>query len=187
MEPGLPNATARSASTATSRLRRSPAARADATKCAPTCITAASVADSISATGQDSEKETSRNLIDAGEILLPWPPRDLSPNARVHWSVRSRAARLYRKACWALILASGIKVDWTGPAHLWLNFYPPSRRHYDDDNLIASCKSGRDGIADALGINDGRFVVHPRLHDKTVKGGAVGIRITKGDEGYGAN
>lgn len=116
------------------------------------------------------------------EILLTWPLPELSPNARVHWGARSRAAKLYRKACWALAKAACLKVDWDGPVHLWLNFYPPSRRHYDDDNLIAAFKPGRDGLADALGINDKRFVVHPRLHDKTAKGGAVGVILTQGEQ-----
>jgi hypothetical protein len=46
---------------------------------------------------------------------------------------------------------------------LSLNFYPRDRRKRDDDNLIASFKSGRDGIADALGVDDVNFLTTARL------------------------
>ena len=45
----------------------------------------------------------------------------------------------------------------TGPIRMTITFVPPDRRHRDDDNMIASLKSARDGIADALGVNDRRF------------------------------
>ena len=36
-------------------------------------------------------------------------------------------------------------------------FIPPDKRSYDRDNLVARMKSGIDGLADALRINDKRF------------------------------
>lgn len=44
--------------------------------------------------------------------------------------------------------------------------------------MIAAFKSGRDGIADALGIDDRRFVCHPYVKDQV--GGMVKVRITAG-------
>lgn len=41
-----------------------------------------------------------------------------------------------------------------------VTFYPPDKRHRDDDSMIASFKAARDGIADALGVNDRRFKPH---------------------------
>jgi crossover junction endodeoxyribonuclease RusA len=41
-----------------------------------------------------------------------------------------------------------------------ITFYPPDNRHRDDDNMVGSFKSYRDGIADALGVNDRRFSPH---------------------------
>jgi crossover junction endodeoxyribonuclease RusA len=35
-----------------------------------------------------------------------------------------------------------------------LFFVPPDRRAYDDDNLEARFKAGRDGLADAAGTSD---------------------------------
>lgn len=73
-----------------------------------------------------------------------------------------------------------------GRLHLWIDFYPPDRRRRDDDGLLASCKAYRDGIADALGIDDRRFVSHPYLRDEVVKGGEVRVRITCSPEAGGA-
>lgn len=114
-------------------------------------------------------------------VELPWPPKALSPNARVHWSVRSKAAKAYRRQCHLLTLEAGIRgVDWEGDIHLWIDFFPPDRRNRDDDNLIAAFKSGRDGIADAMSVDDKRFRMHPYL--QTAVGNMVRVRITKGPE-----
>jgi len=40
-----------------------------------------------------------------------------------------------------------------------MRFYAPDKRRRDDDNIIASMKAARDGIADAFGIDDHRFAV----------------------------
>lgn len=113
------------------------------------------------------------------EVLLPWPPRVLSPNARSHWAVKSKAAKAYRNVCRLVAHEAGLRgIDWDGTVHLWITFYPPDRRARDDDNLIASLKNGRDGLADALGIDDKRFRIHPWVSDKVVKGGVVKVRLS---------
>ena len=113
------------------------------------------------------------------KVTLPWPPKALSPNARVHWSVKSQAAKSYRRHCSDLCkLANVVKPETDGRLHLWLEFFPPDRRHRDDDNMIASFKSGRDGIADALGIDDKRFVCHPFVSDEI--GGYIKFAVTTG-------
>ena len=66
--------------------------------------------------------------------------------------------------------------------HLWITFYAPDKRHRDDDNLVAQFKNGRDGVADALGINDKRFRIHPWLSTDVVKNGSVKVRFTAGIE-----
>lgn len=100
-----------------------------------------------------------------GRVVCPWPPVVLSPNARVHWSKRSRAAKAYRHECWALTLAAGMHLVAlpAGPIRLQLDFFPPDRARRDDDNAIASFKAARDGIADALKVDDSRFVTSHRF------------------------
>ncbi len=116
------------------------------------------------------------------EVNLPWPPKILSPNARAHWAVKNRAVKLYRDNCAWLTKAAGVRVDWDGFVHVWITFCPPDRRHRDDDNCIGAFKHGRDGMAQALGIDDKRFRIHPFLSDEVVKGGAVKVRLSKGIE-----
>lgn len=121
-------------------------------------------------------------VAEACTVTLPWPPKDLSPNARVHWRTRSKVAKAYRHACWALVKEARLTAPETsGPLHLWIDFYPPDRRHRDDDNMIAAFKSGRDGLADALGVDDRRFICHPYVKDQI--GGMVKVRITAGPQG----
>ena len=108
-------------------------------------------------------------------IELPWPPKELNPNARTHWARKSKAAKAYRAACHVLTKQSGVVAP-EGKVGLVLEFCPPDRRRRDDDNCLSSFKSGRDGMADALGIDDSRFVTTLSLGEP-VKGGVVRVRI----------
>lgn len=110
------------------------------------------------------------------EVTLPWPPKDLSPNARVHWSQRARAAKKYKTLCWAATIAEAAKIAYEGPIHVFIDFYPPDGRHRDDDNMIAAFKAGRDGVALALGVDDKRFRIHPFVKGKAA-GGMVKVRF----------
>lgn len=115
------------------------------------------------------------------EVTFPWPPKELSPNARVHWSKRAKAAKAYRSLCWAIALqVIGQRKPPDGDLHLWMTFCPPDRRRRDDDNCIAAFKPGRDGLADALKIDDKRFCIHPYVSEET--GGVVKIKITGGPQ-----
>ena len=123
--------------------------------------------------------------MNAMEIVLPWPPRELHPNARVHWSKRAKMTKIERLGA----RFSAVQAGWPGlnlpdgRLHLWIDFYPPDRRRRDDDGLVASFKAARDGLADALGIDDARFVSHPFVRDEVRKGGEVRVRITGGPQG----
>ncbi|HDS1811562.1 MULTISPECIES: endodeoxyribonuclease RusA [Pseudomonas] len=110
------------------------------------------------------------------ELTLPWPPAACSPNARVHWREKSKAAKSYRAACHLLAKQAGVTAP-EGEALLMLEFVPPDRRRRDDDNLLAMFKAGRDGLADALGIDDNVFATQIRVSKETTKGGAVRVRI----------
>lgn len=56
------------------------------------------------------------------------------------------------KACLSVAAFAG-----TAPIDMTVTFYPPDRRHRDDDGMIGAFKHMRDGIADALRVNDRRF------------------------------
>ena len=93
-------------------------------------------------------------------IDLPWFPNELSPNSRKHWAVVADAKKRYREACWAMTKQAGvITIPEEVPVHISIQFYPPSNRKYDLDNLLASMKAGLDGVAQALNVDDSRFTL----------------------------
>ena len=98
-------------------------------------------------------------------IEYPFPPKELNPNQQLHWAVKAKHKKNYREICKMLTLGLVLPIDKLIDMHI--TFYPPDRRHRDDDNLVAAFKSGRDGIADASGINDKMFRIHPVLSNLT--------------------
>jgi hypothetical protein len=115
-------------------------------------------------------------------IILPWPDKALSPNSRVHWGQKAKAVKDARKFAWFAAKAVGIGINtfagYDGKLHLWIDYYAKTRNYPDADNCLSASKAYLDGIADALGVNDRRFVYHPFVKDETHKGGKVVIRIT---------
>lgn len=118
------------------------------------------------------------------ELVLLWPDKALSPNARVHWAKKAKAAKCYRNHAFVNCRMKKLSAPETiGKLHVWIDFYPPDKRRRDSDNLLASIKNALDGIAEALGVDDSRFVCHPWIKDQVGKDGAVRVRITAGPEG----
>ena len=117
------------------------------------------------------------------EIVLGWPPSDLSPNKRLHWAKLATAKKEYRKNCLSASREQLKKYSKLNnlPERLVLEmtFIPPDRRSYDRDNLVARMKSGIDGLSDALRINDKRFNTVISTMDQDYLGGFVKIRILK--------
>jgi len=113
-------------------------------------------------------------------IDLPWPPKELSPNARVHRMEKARVARQYRQDCaWTTVEAAGgihRCPRLTGSdLELIAEFRMPDKRWRDADNLLAMIKSGIDGVCDATGINDKAF---RRVTVDRVMDGAGVVRLT---------
>ena len=89
-------------------------------------------------------------------IVLPWPPKELSPNGRVHRLKKAAVAKKYREACFWITKESKVKIS-DKRVPISIIFYEPDRRSRDLDNMLAAIKSGIDGMADALGVNDKIF------------------------------
>lgn len=90
------------------------------------------------------------------DVVLPI--RTLSEsNARSHWSARARRTKMAR-ACVALALTGRLRGllarSGVGAVLVILTRYAPSSG-LDGDNLQSSLKATRDGVADALGVDDG--------------------------------
>lgn len=109
-------------------------------------------------------------------VTLPWPPKELSPNSNIHWAKKAKKKKEYRTTCWVLALeAKLVAPAGEGKIPISITFYPPDRRHRDADNMVASIKSGLDGLADALKINDKRFL--PSFYFTEEIGGMVKIEL----------
>lgn len=108
-------------------------------------------------------------------IVLPWPPKELSPNARGHWSKLAKAKKAYRAACAWQATAQGAKKMQAESLHLTLTFYPPTRRAFDLDNALARCKAGLDGLCDVLGVDDSKWSLTIRKAETT--GGFVKVEV----------
>lgn len=121
----------------------------------------------------------------AAEFFVPWPSRVLSPNARAHWSAVAKAKRTARLLSFTLAREAGLHlIGWPADGELvvWITGYAADRRRRDADNLLASLKGHLDGLADALKVDDSRFVPKPYIGGETRKPAAVRICVTVGPE-----
>lgn len=110
------------------------------------------------------------------EVLVPFPPADLSPNKRLHWAKKARAVKTYRELCAAHGWEAGLRPMKADKLNVSITFTPPDKRRRDRDNMIAAFKAGADGIADVIQVDDADWV--PTYHvTEPEKGGAVSVKI----------
>ena len=110
-------------------------------------------------------------------ITLPWPPKELSPNARVHWSKKAKRTAQYREnAQWETYIELGERQA-AFPVLAVVTFHPPDKRKRDIDNMLGSIKAGLDGIADMIGVDDSKWVMELR-RGAPVKGGEVRVELS---------
>lgn len=109
-------------------------------------------------------------------VDLPWPPRDLHPNARVHWTRRHRATKKAREAAQWLCPIGPIAAD---KIHVTITFFEPDKRRRDADGLLSNVKAYIDGIADAIEVDDSKWSIS-LARGEVVKGGRVRFEIEKG-------
>lgn len=95
-------------------------------------------------------------------VDLPWPARDLHPNARCHWARKARATKAARtSAAWSA-KAAGIQPVEARALNVTVIFNPPNNRAHDVDGLVSSCKPYFDGLADVIGVDDRHWQITPR-------------------------
>jgi hypothetical protein len=90
-------------------------------------------------------------------FTLPFPPASLSGHAKGHWRAKSTVTAKHR--AWAALAtyAAAPSVPAAGDIRIHVRFVPPDRRG-DRTNFVNRMKPYFDGIADALGVNDARFL-----------------------------
>ncbi len=89
-------------------------------------------------------------------VELPFPPKELNPNKRLHWAKKARIVKDYRWQCGILTRAvtQNRPVSDIRPLPITIVFHAPDKRHRDKDNMIAAFKAGADGVADTIGVDD---------------------------------
>lgn len=112
-------------------------------------------------------------------IELPFPPASLSGHAKGHWRSKSGPTAKYREMAIKATLAvrNGLAVGLADDSDIpvTVTFYPPDRRG-DRVNFPNRMKPYWDGIADALCVNDKRFLPQFRFCEPQ-KPGKVEVEI----------
>lgn len=94
-------------------------------------------------------------------IDLPWPPKELSGHHDVHWRVLQPIKKKHREWAEKATRVAMPVIPESGDIRVSATFYPPDKRT-DRVNMPSRLKPYWDGIADALGVNDRRFL--PTYH-----------------------
>jgi len=112
------------------------------------------------------------------KIQLLYPPATLNPNGRNHWAAVARVRCLYRATCRVMTAGEKNRLGYKSASrpHVIITFHPPDKRKRDMDNMIAAFKAGQDGVADAIGVDDSKWVSSYRI-GQPVKGGLVIVEI----------
>lgn len=122
---------------------------------------------------------TERTVHTAIRLELPWPAKELHPNARVHWAEKARATKKARSlAGWTTRAAERSRLCAEALA-VTIVFHPPDNRPRDLDGMLSSAKSYLDGIADIVGIDDSKWSISPHKGEK-IKGGRVVVEVVHG-------
>jgi crossover junction endodeoxyribonuclease RusA len=107
-------------------------------------------------------------------LSFPWYPKELNPNSSCHFHVKAKKKAIYKNECyWLTKMANIPKSDYK---ELHIIFYKPNKRHMDLDNMLASIKSGLDGMCLALEIDDRCFKkITLEIHENI--GGMIKIHL----------
>ena len=121
-------------------------------------------------------------------IEMPWPAAELSPNGREHWAAKAAVVKSARSLAHMICFENCVKTHEhekvTEPLRIVLTFNPPTKRHFDLDNLISRTKSFQDGVFDYLGLDDNLIVSLEARRGEKVKGGSVIITIVGDEDEY---
>lgn len=108
------------------------------------------------------------------EVLLPvrtWS----EANQRGHWGKRARRAKKQREAARLLVRAARVVLPASGPVVITLTRIAP--RALDTDNLVSGLKAVRDGLADALRVDDGSSRIEWCYAQGRGKPGEYAVRV----------
>lgn len=110
-------------------------------------------------------------------VVLPWPSKDLSPNARMHHMALYRAKKAYRELCFWQAMEQGLKPSKAERLSVHFEFFKPTRGPMDLDNALGRMKSAIDGLAQLLKVDDSKW--HMSMSFSEEVGGFVRVTISE--------
>ena len=114
-------------------------------------------------------------------IRLSWPPSKTSSNgSQGDWRGKANAAKAYKQACaWECVkqAVKPIEHEWYLPVEI--TYHPPREGRVDWDNISNRAKQGFDAVAEAIGVDDGRWWPVTLSRGPKIKGGCVLVHIGK--------
>ncbi len=96
-------------------------------------------------------------------------------NQRGHWGKRARRAKKQREAAGLLVRTARCALPNSGDVTIMLTRIAP--RALDTDNLASGLKAVRDGVADALGVDDGSARIEWRYSQERRKPGEYAVLV----------
>lgn len=116
--------------------------------------------------------------MDSITINLPLPSKHLSPNARVHWAVKAKAAAKARADARTVAKFMVVKPPMWKAVTVRCQFTFRDKRSRDRDNLLASAKNYFDGIADAGIVANDSGMTHLPIEIMPPNRETAGVVIT---------
>jgi crossover junction endodeoxyribonuclease RusA len=117
-------------------------------------------------------------------IVLPFPDKILWPNGRGHHMAKHRAFKKHKGwaqvATYAPLIRSELRKAMLfseGPLRLRYTITPKTAHAIDRDNAVAAMKAYQDGIAAALGVDDGGFATPEIVFAEPEKPGRVEVTV----------
>jgi crossover junction endodeoxyribonuclease RusA len=119
-------------------------------------------------------------------MIIVWVPVQTvsEANSRGHWSIRHRRVKKQRRAAYYSCLDGGVNSSALSDTEMLivtLVRVTKTHQRLDTDNLASSLKAVRDGVADALGIEDNSPRVEWRYDQRDGVGNAVEVEFTGGN------
>lgn len=112
------------------------------------------------------------------KFILPWPHKDLLPNARVHWARKAKRAKMYKNDCIICIQGSTDRKDLRGASRFIVTFRAPDNRKRDTDGMVGAFKHGFDAISHVSGVDDSKFE-WTAIRGEPVSGGQVVVEVLR--------
>ena len=113
-------------------------------------------------------------------VMLPWPPTKTSANgSQADYHGKARAAKSYKQVCaWECVRQKVKTINAPGDyLPVTITYFPPRNSRMDWDNISKRAKQGFDAVAEAIGVDDGRWWPVTLQRGAPVKGGSVMIEF----------